>query len=132
MTDEETLRQLQKAREKKPPKTKKPIRKVSAKKAAQQKEEKILFELDKSFYAEHWAACPHKCEACGRNLGKEPLTTFFHHALPKGQARFEAFRHVHENIIVLCPDCHTQAETFMDAIPYVKKRTEEIYKLLMQ
>ena len=116
-------------REPDPKKEKKPIVKVSEKKKAQQKEERELFAADKEFYAEIWLASPHTCQNCGKNLGKEPLTTFFHHLLPKKP--YPEFRHTPENIMILCPDCHTQAETFLDHLPKVKARRDEVMKILI-
>jgi 5-methylcytosine-specific restriction endonuclease McrA len=105
------------------------INKVSEKGKLKQAEKSKLFSEDKLFYAEHWAACPHVCEACKVKLPAEPLTLFFHHALPK--RLYAQFRHVHENIIVLCPDCHTQVESDINKVPYVLKRTEEIKRELL-
>lgn len=85
---------------------------------------------DKIFYVEHWQSCPHKCEECGKKLGNVPLNIFFHHALPK--RLFPQFRHTHENIIIVCADDHMQAETDINKTPKIKKRTEEIRKLLLK
>lgn len=106
------------------------IPKVSQKRKKQIEQDKQTFEADKEFYLEHWRTCPHVCEQCGKKLGKEPLTLFFHHALPK--RNYPQFRHTHENIIVLCPDDHQQAEADLDKVPIVKRRTQEIEKLLLK
>lgn len=110
------------------PKKKYVIPKVSKKRQKKLEEQKDMIKLDHEFYKEHWLACPHRCEQCNINLGKEPLTIFFHHALPKRS--FPQYRHTHENIIILCGNCHSQAETDIDKVPIVKKRTDEINKLL--
>lgn len=110
------------------PKKKYSIPKVSAKRVLKIEEGKKTFEEDKKFYKEIWDASPHVCQECNKKLGKEPLTLFFHHALPK--RNFPEFRHTAENIIILCPDCHQQAEADLDKVPGVKKRTEEIKVLL--
>lgn len=126
------LREIQKLKEQAnepKPKRRKPIAKVSKKKQKQLEEQKDMIRLDHEFYEEHWRACPHKCEQCNLNLGKEPLTIFFHHALPK--RNYPQFRHTHENIIVLCGNCHSQAEVDIDKVPVVKKRTEEIENKLL-
>lgn len=111
------------------PKEKKPIAKMSEKKKAQVKFDQGMFLLDKSFYAEVWSAAPHQCEVCKLNLGNEPLTIFFHHILPK--SIYPAFRHTAENICILCPEHHTQVETDINKVPYVKKRTEKVTKELL-
>jgi 5-methylcytosine-specific restriction endonuclease McrA len=110
-------------------KEKKPIPKVSAKRKVETEQDKVTFKQDIIFYAEIWANSPHSCQSCGVKLPKEPLTLFFHHLLPK--AKFEALRHVPENIMILCPDCHSQAETDLDKVPKVKARTEEAKRLLL-
>src|SRR5580765_824509 len=96
------------------------IPKVSAKRKLKIADEKILFEQDKGFYKEVWLASKHECQNCGVKLPKEPLTLFFHHLLPK--AIYPQFRHTFENIMVLCPDCHSQAESFINRVPAVLKR----------
>lgn len=105
------------------------IPKVSAKRKKQIEADKETFEQDKIFYAEVWAASPHICQSCGCNLGKEPLTLFFHHLLPK--ARYPHLRHVPENIVIICPDCHQQTHSDLDKVPKVKARTEEAKRLLL-
>ncbi len=104
------------------------IPRVSKKRQKKLEEQKDMIKLDHEFYEEHWRSCPHRCEQCNLNLGKEPLTIFFHHALPKRS--FPQFRHTHENIIVLCGNCHSQAEVDIDKVPIVKIRTAEIEKVL--
>lgn len=126
------LKELQNIREHRndpKPKKFKAIAKKSQKKIKQEAEAKETQLLDKEFYLEHWRACGHTCEQCGCKLGKEPLTLFFHHALPK--RNYPQFRHTHENIIVVCRDCHAQCETDLDKTPIIKRRTQEIEKLLL-
>lgn len=107
----------------------KQIPKVSEKKKKEQADEKMLFAADKEFYTEVWSASPHKCQECGKKLGREPLTLFFHHLLEK--RNHPEFRHTHENITILCPDCHTQAEADLDKVPKTKARRDEMVKLLL-
>jgi len=107
------------------------IPKVSAKRKLKIEDEKILFEQDKIFYKEIWDASPHMCQCgCKRKLGKEPLTTFFHHLLPK--AIYPEFRHTKENIMILHPEDHNQVHSNIDKLPEVKRRTEEAEKLLLK
>lgn len=105
------------------------IPKISAKRAKQIEQDKKTFEQDKVFYKEIWDASPHVCQSCGVKLGKEPLTLFFHHLLPK--AKYEALRHIPENIMILCPNCHSQAETDLDKVPKVKARALEAERQLL-
>lgn len=117
-------------REKDSPKEKKPIPKISEKKKALVVDDKKVFAADKEFYADIWSSSPHKCQECGNKLPEEALTLFFHHLLPK--AHYPEFRHTPENIMLLCPDCHQQAETDLDKVPKVRTRTEEVKKLLLK
>lgn len=105
------------------------IPKVSKKRAAKMESDKVLAELDKAFYLEHWAACPHRCECCGVKLPKEPSNFMFHHILEK--RNYPQFRHTHENILTTCLGCHSKIETNIDFVPYAKKRRQEVEKLLL-
>lgn len=124
----EHIRRLKEQANEPKPKKQYVIPKVSKKRQKKLEEKKDMIKQDHEFYEEHWRACPHKCEQCGLNLGKEPLTIFFHHALPK--RNYPQFRHTHENLIVLCGNCHSQTEADIDKVPIVKRRTAEIEKLL--
>ena len=105
------------------------IPKVSKKRAKKMLEDKATFEADKEFYKEIWLASPHICQCgCKAKLGKEPLTTFFHHLLFK--SKYPQFRHTHENIMILHPDCHNSYHTNPDTRPEVKRRQQEAAKLL--
>lgn len=107
------------------------IPKVSVKRAVKIEQEKQTFDEDKKFYKEVWDASPHECQCgCKKKLGKEPLTTFFHHLLPK--SKYPEFRHRFENIMILHPDCHSQAETDLDKVPGVRARTNDAKRLLLR
>ena len=49
-----------------------------------------------------WKKRPHASEVSGRWLGKEPLSVFFHHILPKN--KYPEVRMDEENIILLTTD----------------------------
>lgn len=124
------LERLQRARTPKEKKLPQPIAKVSEKKKKLLGEEKKQFQEDKEFYAEIWSCSPHVCQDCNKNLGREPLTLFFHHLLPKDI--YDQFRHTPENIMILCGDCHSQAETFIDRVPKVVARRNIAIKELLK
>lgn len=105
------------------------IPKVSKKKLAQKELQKVVAELDEAFYLEVWNASPHKCIECDVYLGKHCQNIFMHHMLPK--AKYPQFRHTPENIAIVCLQHHSQAEMDLDKVPKIKKRTEEIIKLLL-
>lgn len=72
-----------------------------------------------------WDSKPHKSEISGAHLGSKPLTTFFHHILPKStfpQAEFDE-----ENIILMTPDEHGNVENNMYRFDEVNSR-----RLLLQ
>ena len=127
------LLELQKLKdEAKLPKEKKRhiIPKVSKKRLKQMEEDKATFEQDKLFYAEIWRSSPHWCQCgCKQKLGKEPLTTFFHHLLAK--SKYPMFRHTPENIMILHPDCHNAYHSKSDNRPEIIKRQKEAEKLLL-
>jgi hypothetical protein len=73
-----------------------------------------------------WSKKHHYSEESGEYLGKEPLSTFFHHILPKEkypQARFDE-----ENIILLTLDEHSNVENNMYRYEEVNKRREYLKK----
>ena len=76
------------------------------------------------FFLRVWRKRPHHSEVSMDYLGKEPLTVFFHHILPKEkypQAMFDE-----ENIILLTLDEHTNVESDMYKYPEVNKRREQL------
>lgn len=130
VNDDTILARLRQARAPKAKKLPTPIAKVSDKKKKEQVEEKKVSAMDKEFYLEIWVASPHVCSECQKKLGKEPLTLFFHHLLEK--RNYPEFRYTPENIAILCPDCHTQAETDIDKTPKTKARREKLAKELLK
>jgi 5-methylcytosine-specific restriction endonuclease McrA len=125
------LEQLQNIREhRNDPKIKKKyvIPKVSKKKAKQILEQKATLEADKEFYIQIWAASPHFCQCgCHARLGKEPLTTMFHHLLFK--SKYPDLRHTPENIMILLPACHNAYHANPLNRPEVTRRQQEVLKL---
>jgi hypothetical protein len=113
------------------PKDKKPIPKQSAKKKAGIDEEKALSKLDDIFYQEVWDASPHICQCgCNTKLTTPWKRSYFHHLLPKQS--YPLFRHTVENIMLLTPDHHTDAENKVKKMPLVEKRLQEVIKLLLK
>jgi 5-methylcytosine-specific restriction endonuclease McrA len=121
-TKEEILEALRKAREKKPPKVKKPIKKISDKKRAAMNDEIKVAAMDRDFYLDIWHASPHKCQNCGCGLGNVPNNIFFHHLC--GKKPHPQWRHRPENIMLLCLTCHSKAETNISFAPEIIRRKE--------
>jgi 5-methylcytosine-specific restriction endonuclease McrA len=106
------------------------IPKISKKRAKKMLEDKATFEQDKLFYEEIWRASPHMCQCgCRAKLGKEPLTTFFHHLLAKKASEYPELRHTPENIMILHPDCHNAYHSNPLNRPEITRRQGEVLKL---
>jgi len=122
----EIQRIKQEAQEPRPPKQRKPIAKISKKRQKQIGANKELLKKDEEFYKEVYAASPHKCQNCDCKLPKTPSNFMFHHLLEK--RNYPQYRHVPENIMILCLECHSKAETNIDFAPKIKKRRLEAEK----
>lgn len=80
---------------------------------------------DQDFYNEIWLEREHRCFETEQKLPfAAPLTTYFHHILPK--AKYPQYRHSKWNIVILHPDAHSQVETMLDKCPRVKAITEHL------
>lgn len=84
-----------------------------------------------NFFLAIWKKRPHKSEISGEYLGKEPLSTYFHHILPK--SKYPEACLDEENIILLTLLEHEQVEIDMYRYEEVNKRREQLkikYNLL--
>lgn len=125
----EHIRKLKQEAQEPKPKKKYTIPKVSKKRQKKLEDQKELLKLDEEFYKEVWAASPHKCQNCGCRLPKTPYNWMFHHLLEK--RNYPQYRHTPENIMILCLMCHSKCETNIDFAPRIKKRREEVERLLL-
>lgn len=119
----EHIRRLKEQANEPKPKKKYVIPKVSKKRQKKLEDQKELAKLDEAFYKEVWAASAHKCQNCDCRLPKTPYNWMFHHLLEK--RNYPQFRHVPENIMILCLECHSKAETNIDFAPKIKQRRKE-------
>lgn len=78
----------------------------------------MVQEKDHKFYQEIWKERPHICVVSGDYLGKEPLTAYFHHLLPKEENKFPEHRYDKWNIVIVSPFVHGQIENGVN-IPLV-------------
>ena len=81
-------------------------------------------------FSDIWKKRPHKSEISGEYLGKEPLTLFFHHVLPK--EKYPEAQYDEENIVLLTPDEHVNIESDMYKDGKINKKRELLktkYKL---
>lgn len=97
------------------------IPKISKKRKKKLEEQKDLLKLDEEFYKMVWLASKHECQNCNCKLPKTPYNWMFHHLLEK--RNYPQYRHTPENIMILCLECHSKAETNIDFAPKVKHRT---------
>lgn len=84
-----------------------------------------------NFFLAIWKKRHHKSEISGKYLGKEPLSTYFHHILPK--SKYPEACLDEENIILLTLLEHEQVEIDMYRYEEVNKRREQLkikYNLL--
>lgn len=79
----------------------------------------------REFFLQIWSKRSHHSEVSGRWLGKEPLTVFFHHILPK--EKYPEASLDEQNIILLTLEEHEQVE--MDMYRY--EEINNIRKLLL-
>ena len=108
---------------------------------------KELFEQDKKFYSQVWAnrffaenknipgtfimlKAP-RCEnpECQKRLGDEPNLLYFHHILEK--RNYPEYRHLEENIAILCPECHNLYESYPDKVPYLVDKRKYLIALFL-
>jgi len=85
--------------------------------------------LMQEFFLAIWNKRPHKSEVSGEYLGKEPLSAYFHHILPK--SKYPDLAYIEENIILLTLDEHANVESDIYKYEKINKiRTELTLKYL--
>ena len=91
-------------------------------------DKKRVTAMMQSVFMDIWLERPHKSEVSGRWLGREALSTFFHHILPKSKYP-EAIFDI-DNIILLTFDEHTKVEqdpTFYEEVNRRRETLKEKY-----
>lgn len=78
----------------------------------------------RDFFLSIWNKRPHFSEVSGTYLGREPLSIFFHHILPKSKEKYTKAALDEENIILLTLDEHTNCENDMYRYEEINKRRE--------
>lgn len=102
-------------------KPRKPLAKTSASKSKEAGAKANQMHL---FFLEIWKKRRHYSEVSNTYLGKEPLSIFFHHILPKEKYPQLAFNE--ENIILLTLDEHTNVESSTYKYPVINERREKL------
>ncbi len=104
------------------------LHKPSQKRLDNIQDKKKVHAMMQSVFMDIWFERPHKSEISGRWLGKEALSTFFHHILPK--SKFPEGIFDKENIILLTFDEHQKVEqdpTFYDEVNRRRSKLKEKY-----
>lgn len=88
------------------------------------KSEEVIRQISEmqQFFLRIWNKRPHHSQVSMDYLGKEPLSIFFHHILPK--EKYPEASLDEENIILLTLDEHTNVENDMYKYPEVNKKRE--------
>ena len=109
-------------------KPRKPLPKTSSRFAKKlDKSEEVIRQISemREFFLQLWKKLPHYSQVSGKYLGKEPLTVFFHHILPKEKYPQACFDE--ENIILLTLEEHEQVE--LDMYRYEEVNNKRKYLL---
>lgn len=93
-----------------------PKSRIVVKKQANDRKSSDLHE----FFLKLWKKFPHYSMVSGKYLGKEPLSVFFHHILPK--EKYPQASEDEENIILLTLEEHDQVEMDMYRYDEVNER----------
>jgi hypothetical protein len=78
----------------------------------------------REFFLQIWKKSKRKSEVSGTYLGSEPMSTYFHHILPKEKYPEACFDE--ENIILLTLDEHTNVESDIHKYPEVNDRRKKL------
>jgi hypothetical protein len=78
----------------------------------------------REMFLDIWKKRPHKSEVSGAYLGKEPMSTYFHHILPK--EKYPEACLDEENIILLTLEEHSNVENDMYRYEEVNKRRNQL------
>jgi hypothetical protein len=78
----------------------------------------------REFFLSYWKKMPHYSEISGKWLGKEPMSTYFHHILPKEKYPEACFDE--ENIILLTLEEHSDVENDMYKYEEINKRRKQL------
>lgn len=78
----------------------------------------------REFFMDIWRKRRHYSEVSDTYLGKEPLSIYFHHILPK--EKFKQAQYNEDNIILLTFDEHMNCESDMYRYEEINKRRESL------
>ena len=93
-------------------------------KAPKKDNERVIIQRD--FFLSIWKKKPHRSEISDTYLGKEPMSTYFHHILPKEKYPDACLDE--ENIILLTLEEHSNVENDIYRYEEVNKRRNYLLK----
>lgn len=93
-------------------------------------QKQVSIDAMRKLFMEIWKERKHESEVSGSYLGKEALSTFFHHILPKN--KYPEVAYDKSNIILLTLDEHTNVENDMYKYEEVNKRRIELLNNINQ
>ena len=98
----------------------KPIQKRTSTQLAKEIDKKLKTHQMREFFLSYWKKSDKKSAVSGTYLGKEPMSTYFHHILPK--EKYPEACLDEENIILLTLEEHSNVENDMYRYEEVNKR----------
>lgn len=100
------------------------MRKITDKQKKKNEERKKDTLKQVEFFLLIWSKRKHNSQVSGKWLGKEPLSTFFHHILSK--ERVPEARYDEDNIILLTFEEHETVENNPHAFPIINEMREKL------
>lgn len=98
----------------------KPMQKRTSKQLIKEIDKKLKTHQIREMFLDIWKKRAHYSEITGQYLGKEPMSTYFHHILPK--EKYPEACLDEENIILLTLEEHSNVESDMYRYEEVNKR----------
>lgn len=80
----------------------------------------------RNFFIEIWKKREHKSEVSGVYLGSEPMSTYFHHIMPK--EKYPELAYEESNIILLTFPEHSNVENDMYKYDIINEKRKELMK----
>lgn len=105
-----------------------PIKRISAKRRKQLKDDKKTQIKDWNFFLEIWEERDHICFESGAWLIGEPLTLYFHHVLEK--ELYEEYRYCKWNIVLVTWEIHSKCHNDLDHAPKIRAYRDSLIKKL--
>jgi hypothetical protein len=102
-------------------KTKRTVRMFTGVQGAKSFEKSLLL---REFFLSIWKKRPHRSEVSGEYLGSEPMSTYFHHILPKNKYPEACLDE--ENIVILSLIEHSNVENDMYKYEEINRRREQL------